>query len=187
MQMELFHYHEDLSTLTCMIEYGPWTSPGLPEPLLLAYISSHSCAISAWISMFNYQSNTDPFLTTNYVGKYDETRETFAFTCKVPPPPVLPQSSETLTMVHGSDAFQWKSTTLSLHARQQNGSEMGIYQIILPYTIFIRGKRIRQSLYITWNAQIAIDMYLPNYCLICFYNWNKQGNSGPAKSCFFFW
>lgn len=66
------------------------------------------------------------FFTMSYVSKYDETRETFAFTCKVPPPPVFPQSSETLTMVHGSHAFQWKSTTLSLHARQQNGSEMGI-------------------------------------------------------------
>lgn len=37
-------------------------------------------------------------------------------TCSVPPPPVLSQSSDTLTIVHGSDAFQWKSTTLSLHS-----------------------------------------------------------------------
>lgn len=40
----------------------------------------------------------------------------FSHTCNVPPPPVLSQSSETLTIVHGSYAFQWKSTTLSLHS-----------------------------------------------------------------------
>lgn len=36
-------------------------------------------------------------------------------TWRVPPPPVLSQSSDTLTIVQGSDAFQWKSTTLSLN------------------------------------------------------------------------
>jgi len=35
----------------------------------------------------------------------------------VPPPPLLSQSSETLTIVHGSHALQWKSTTLSLNAQ----------------------------------------------------------------------
>lgn len=28
---------------------------------------------------------------------------------------MVSQSSDTLTIVHGSNAFQWKSTTLSLH------------------------------------------------------------------------
>jgi hypothetical protein len=43
-----------------------------------------------------------------------------SITCSVPPPPVLSQSSDTLTIVQGSDAFQWKSTTLSLHASNKN-------------------------------------------------------------------
>lgn len=33
-------------------------------------------------------------------------KKTQILTCNVPPPPVLPQSSDTLTIVHGSDAFQ---------------------------------------------------------------------------------
>jgi len=42
-------------------------------------------------------------------------KETKPPTCRVPPPAVLSQSSDTLTMVHGSSVFQLKSTTLSLH------------------------------------------------------------------------
>ena len=41
------------------------------------------------------------------------------FTCSVPPPPEISQSSDTLTIVQGSAAFQWKSTTLSLDAQQR--------------------------------------------------------------------
>lgn len=38
-------------------------------------------------------------------------------TCKVPPPPEDSPSSDTLATVHGSEAFQWKSTTLSLEPK----------------------------------------------------------------------
>ncbi|KAH0866989.1 hypothetical protein HID58_074011 [Brassica napus] len=49
---------------------------------------------------------------TSSSGLYQESVS--RFTCNVPPPPVVSQSSDTLTIVQGSAAFQWKSTTLSL-------------------------------------------------------------------------
>ena len=55
---------------------------------------------------------TDDAQSYSFVSKI--AREIVA-TCSVPPPPVLSPSSETLTIVHGSHEFQWKSTTLSLH------------------------------------------------------------------------
>lgn len=94
------------------------------KPKIISYLGStfyfyiqvdyySSKTLSLWyFSLLNY------WRIKNAHSKWQDTRVNIyiLITCSVPPPPVLSQSSDTLTIVHGSDAFQWKSTTLSLHA-----------------------------------------------------------------------
>jgi len=64
------------------------------------------------VEIFNYiKYDTNSHFLWSILRKL----KSVSHTCNVPPPPVLSQSSETLTIVQGSYAFQWKSTTLSLH------------------------------------------------------------------------
>lgn len=54
----------------------------------------------------------------NRVHLWASNARKLLITCSVPPPPVFSPSSDTLTIVQGSAAFQWKSTTLSLSCIQ---------------------------------------------------------------------
>lgn len=92
-------------------------------------------------------------------------------TCSVPPPPVLSPSSETLTIVHGSDAFQWKSTTLSLNKN---------YNTVTP-TIFLWKRKIfcipRSSGNMAMGISSGEFIYLCPACL-------KNKPAGAFGACF---
>lgn len=82
-------------------------------PVSYAYINLHNH--TAYLNCFDFQGKEKHCIT----DEEHFTWETSKYTCNVPPPPVVSQSSDTLTTVHGSDAFQWKSTTLSLYQNQK--------------------------------------------------------------------
>jgi hypothetical protein len=121
-----------------------WTSQALPKPHLLACRSNHSCAISAHIfiksNLSIIQMTQCRSISRIHLKLHSHLHEHSRFyqiihtlaqslskrlprkeiiTCNVPPPPVVSQSSDTLTNVQGSDAFQWKSTTLSLNEQNE--------------------------------------------------------------------
>lgn len=103
--------------------------------------------LSFWHFSYSNHNRAISFMLQSY------TRLRKNRTCNVPPPPVVSQSSDTLTMVQGSNEFQWKSTILSLYKGKQeekNRLHTRIYFTLMimleihPKQLFIKNQEVGQ-------------------------------------------